>query len=68
MELAARMALAELLELNCPRLADEAGPGEGDGAMDWDSLASELLGRAWERTEELDDAGADRILKQVLGM
>jgi hypothetical protein len=63
-----RMALAELLELNCPRLADEAGPGEGDGAMDWDSLASELLRRAWERTEDLDAAGAHRILKQVLGM
>jgi hypothetical protein len=63
-----RMALAELLELNCPRLADEANPGEGDGAMDWDSLASELLRRAWERTEVLDDAGAHRILKQVLGM
>jgi hypothetical protein len=61
-------ALAELLQLNCPQLADEARDVEGGETMDWDTLASDLLRRAWERTEVLDEAGAYRLLEQVLGM
>jgi hypothetical protein len=61
-------ALAELLQLNCPQLADEARHVEEGEAMDWDGLASELLRRAWNRTGVLDDVGADRLLDQVLGM
>jgi hypothetical protein len=60
-------ALAELLQLNCPKLADEAKHIEGSEAMDWDSFASDLLRRAWKRKKKLDDAGAQRILEQVLG-
>lgn len=61
-------ALAELLQLNCPQLADEVRHVEAGEAMDWDGLASELLRRAWEQTEVLNDAGAHRLLEQVLGM
>jgi hypothetical protein len=60
-------ALAELLQLNCPKLADETKHIEGSEAMDWDSFASDLLRRAWKRKKKLDDAGAQRILEQVLG-
>jgi hypothetical protein len=68
-------ALAELLQLNCPQLADEVQPPEGGRMMDWDHLARELLRRAWEdETVQEEQAGlmdeddASRLLKHALAV
>jgi hypothetical protein len=60
------VALAELLELNCPQLANEARHLESGETMDWDSLARQLLSQAWEAPGELDDVGAREFLDQAL--
>jgi hypothetical protein len=60
------VALAELLELNCPQLATEARHFESGETMDWDSLARQLLSQAWEAPGELDGVGAREFLDQAL--